>query len=133
MSEHLPPSMDTLCKVYVKIRTAKQEKTKEYEEVIAGLDAKLEELESVMKDMLVAAGAKSIKTEHGTVYAQTKTRYYPMDWHAFGNWVIQNNAIDLLEKRVAQGNMTKWLESDPNNPPPGIQADTQLTVTVRKA
>ena len=126
-------NIDTLCKVYVKIRTKKQELVKAHEEELEGLNAKLEQLSGAMKDMLATAGAKSIKTDHGTVYATTKTRYYPMDWGAFGNWVIENKAIDLLEKRVAQSNITKWLEDCPTNPPPGLQADTEQTVTVRKA
>lgn len=125
--------VDTLCKIYVKIRTAKSELTKDYEAKLAELDGKLDQLAAVMKDKLAEAGAKSIKTEHGTVYATTKTRFYPMDFGAFGDWIVKNDAIDLLEKRVAQSNMAKWLEENPTNPPPGIQAETTQTVTVRKA
>jgi len=127
------PTVDDLCRVYVKIREKKREKVKEYEEAIAVLDGKLDTLAGAMKDMLAAAGAQSIKTEHGTVYAQLKTRYYPMDWSVFGDWVVKNNAIDLLEKRVSQGNMKNWLEQFPTNPPPGMQADSEVTVTVRKS
>lgn len=127
------PNMDSLCAVYVKIRTKKQEVAKKYEEEIADFDTKLDMLAATMKDMLAATGATSMKTVHGTVYAQTKTRYYPMDWSVFGEWVMKNGAIDLLEKRVAQSNVAKWLESEPSNPPPGLQADTVKTVTVRKA
>ena len=61
------PSMDTLCNVYVKIRTKKQEIQKKADEDIASLDAQLNEVASTMKDMLTAAGASSIKTAHGTV------------------------------------------------------------------
>lgn len=125
--------VDTLCKIYVKIRTAKSELTKDYEAKLAELDGKLDQVAAVMKDRLAEAGAKSIKTEHGTVYATTKTRFYPMDFGAFGAWIVKNDAIDLLEKRVAQSNMAKWLEENPTNPPPGIQAETTQTVTVRKA
>lgn len=127
------PSVDTLCKIYVKIRAAKAELTKNYEAGLADLDTKLDQIAVVMKDKLAAAGATSIKTEHGTVYATKKTRFYPMDFGAFGAWIVKNDAIDLLEKRVAQSNMAKWLEENPTNPPPGIQAETTQTVTVRKA
>lgn len=127
------PSMDTLCNVYVKIRNTKQDVQKKADDEIAKLDAQLAEVSGVMKDMLTAAGASSIKTAHGTVYAQTKTKFYPMDWDRFGAWVIENQAIDLLEKRVSQGNMSKWLEEYPTKVPPGLQAEQTLTVTVRKA
>lgn len=127
------PSMDTLCGVYVKIREKKRLLTKEYDEAVGALDEKLATLSGVMKDMLVEAGGTSMKTDHGTVYITTKTKYYPMDWGAFGDWIIKNNAIDLLEKRVAQTNTAKWLEEFPTNPPPGLQADSEKTVTVRKS
>jgi len=126
-------SMDDLCRIYIKIRNKKQETTKEYDEAVAALDEKLATLSGAMKDILVATGAQSVKTEHGTVYSTTKTRYYPMDWSVFGQWVIQNNAIDLLEKRVAQKNTAQWLEENPTNPPPGLQAESEQTVTVRKS
>lgn len=126
-------SVDTLCKVYVRIRAKKADITKAYEAEVAELDGHLDKLAATMKDKLAEAGAKSIKTEHGTVYATTKTRFYPMDFGAFGDWIVKNNAIDLLEKRVAQTNMAKWLEENPTNPPPGVQAETVMTVTVRKA
>jgi len=127
------PSMDDLCRIYVKIREKKLQTTKEFDEAIAILDEKLATLASTMKDILIATGAQSVKTEHGTVYSTIKTRYYPMDWSVFGQWIVKNNAIDLLEKRVAQKNTAQWLEENPTNPPPGLQAESEQTVTVRKA
>ena len=126
------PTVDQLCNVYVKIREKKREMVKKYEEEIALYDGKLDALAGAMKDMLVAAGAPSMKTDHGTVYSQVKTRYYPMDWSVFKTWIVQNDAVDLLEKRVAQTNVKQWLEENPTNPPPGLQAESELTVTVRK-
>lgn len=127
------PSMDDLCKVYVKIRTKKQELEKQHEAEVAVLNEKLQIISSTMKDLMVSLGTKSVKTDHGTAYVQEKTRYYPMDWSLFGNWIVANNAVDLLEKRVAQGNMKEWVEANPTNVPPGVQAETELTVTVRKS
>lgn len=127
------PTLDDLCRIYVKIRTKKQEVTKAYDDEIAAYDVKLATLAAAMKDMLVAAGMKSAKTEHGTAYVTEKVKYYPMDWSVFGTWVVENKALDLLEKRVAQRNMAQWLEENPTNPPPGLQADSEMTVTVRKA
>ena len=125
--------MDDLCRIYVKIRTKKQDIAKKLEEEIALLDGKLDMLSAAMKDMLVAAGAKSINTDHGTVYATVRTKYYPMDWGVFNQWVMTNGAVELLEKRVSQKNMAQWLEENPTNPPPGLQAEAEQTVTVRKA
>lgn len=128
-----PLGMDVLCKTYVIIREHKKKIVAAHEAEVAKLDEQLDLLASTMKDTLVATGGTSLKTPYGTVYAQTKTRFFPMDWGVFTSWVLQNQAVDLLEKRVAQGNMQKWLDENPTNPPPGIQAQSEMTVTVRKA
>ncbi len=126
------PSMDVLCKMYVRVRDKKRALTKEYEEQVAALDESLNTISAAMKDIMVATGTKSMKTDHGTAYITQKVRYYPMDWSAFGQWIVENNAIDLLEKRVAQTNMHTWITDHPTKTPPGLQADPELVVTVRK-
>jgi len=126
-------SMDKLAQIYIKIRTKKQEITKELESQVEALDAQLKEVASAMKEQLVAAGGTSLKTEHGTIYLTKKQRFYPMDWTVFGQWVVANNAVELLEKRIAQNNTAQWLEDNPTNPPPGLQCEAELTVTVRKS
>jgi hypothetical protein len=125
--------MDSLCKIYVKMRDKKQELVREHDAQVAELDAKMQSIASAMKDLMTSLGTSSMKTAHGTAYLQHKTRYYPMDWSLFGAWIVENNAIDLLEKRVAQGNMKEWIAANPTKAPPGVQADTEVTVTVRKA
>ena len=125
-------SVDKLCLVYRKMRDKKGELTKEYESKIAELDKQMAAISSALKDAMTELKVTSMKTEHGTAYIQPKTRFYAIDWESFGTWVVANNAIDLVEKRVAQGNMKQWLEEHPTNPPPGLQADTEITVVVRK-
>jgi metal-dependent amidase/aminoacylase/carboxypeptidase family protein len=124
--------MDKLAEVYIKIRTKKQEVTKDLESQIEELDGQLKEIAGAMKEQLVAAGGSSLKTNHGTIYLTKKQRFYPMDWDAFNKWVVDNNAVALLEKRIAQKNTEQWLEENPTNPPPGLQCEAELTVTVRK-
>lgn len=126
------PSVDKLCAIYRKMRDKKGEITKEYEEKIGAIEQQMAIVANTLKDVLTELNVKSMRTEHGTVYIQPKTKYYAMDWSVFGAWVVANNAVDLLEKRVAQGNMKQWLEDNPSNPPPGLQADTEITVVVRK-
>jgi len=125
-------SVDLLCKVYRKIRDKKAEITKEYDVKIAELEKQQDTVAACLKDILVQHKVQTMKTEHGTAYLQPKIRYYAIDWSAFGEWVVKNNAVDLLEKRVAQGNMKQWLEDNPTNPPPGLEVDSQITVIVRK-
>lgn len=125
-------SVDKLCAVYRKMRDKKGELTKEYEEKVAEIDKQMAVISDALKEAMTELNVKAMHTESGTVYIQQKTRYYAIDWNAFGAWIVANNAFDLVAKRVSQVNMKQWLETNPTNPPPGVQADTEITVMVRK-
>ena len=124
--------MDKLAKIYLKIRTRVQLLTQEYEKEKAGLEAQKAEIANAMRDQMKALGSKSVKTEYGTVMLGVKTRYSTQDWDAFKDFCISNNTIDLLERRIAQRNMAKWLEDNPEDVPPGLNSDSEYEVTVRK-
>jgi hypothetical protein len=124
--------MDKLAKIYLKIRTRVQLLTQEYEKEKAGLEAQKAEVANAMRDQMKALGSKSVKTEYGTVMLGVKTRYSTKDWDAFKDFCISNNTIDLLERRIAQRNMAKWLEDNPEDVPPGLNSDSEYEVTVRK-
>jgi hypothetical protein len=124
--------MDKLAKIYLKIRTRVQLLTQEYEKEKAGLESQKAEIANAMRDQMKALGSKSVKTEYGTVMLGVKTRYSTQDWDAFKDFCISNNTIDLLERRIAQRNMAKWLEDNPEDVPPGLNSDSEYEVTVRK-
>ena len=124
--------MDKLAKIYLVIRTRVQLLTQEYEKEKAGLEAQKAEVANAMRDQMKALGSKSVKTEYGTVMLGVKTRYSTQDWDAFKDFCISNNTIDLLERRIAQRNMAKWLEENPEDVPPGLNSDSEYEVTVRK-
>lgn len=124
--------MDRLAKVYLKIRAAKQELTQEYEVDLSVLEAQESEIKNAMKAQMLALGSKSIRTDAGTVMLGQKTRYHTQDWGSFKEFVIQNDALDLLERRIAQTNMAKFLEENPGLVPPGLNSDTEYQVSVRK-
>lgn len=130
-TEDLVP-MDRLAKIYLKIRTSVQLLTQDYEKQKAGLEAQKSEIANAMRDQMKALGSKSVKTEYGTVMLGVKTRYTTQDWDSFKDFCIKNNTIDLLERRIAQRNMAKWLEENPEDVPPGLNSDSEYEVTVRK-
>jgi hypothetical protein len=49
--------------------------------------------------------------------------------HAF---IVENNLPQLLEKRLNQGAVKQLLEESPEMVPPGVNADSEYTITVRK-
>jgi len=126
------PPLDKLAEVYIKIRTRIAEVTKAYDEEVEGLKAQQAEVAGAMKDLLQQLNVRSVNTAGGTVVLTEKVRYFPSDWAEFKNFVKENDAFDLMEKRIAQSNMAKYLEENPDKYPPGLQSETEITVSVRK-
>jgi hypothetical protein len=124
--------MDRLAKIYLKIRTAKQKLTQDYEAELGGLESQESEIKNAMKAQLLALGAKTLRTDAGTVMLGQKTRYHTQDWSSFKEFMVKHDALDLLEKRIAQTNMAKFLEENPGLVPPGLNSDTEYQVSVRK-
>ena len=123
-------SIGKLARVYIKIRAARAEKQKELDD----MEEQQKEISLAMKDILLAEGCKSMKTEFGTVSLGKSTRYYTNDWPNYDKWIIENNLppSSMFEKRLAQKNMAEFLEEHPGVVPPGLNSETEFTVSVRK-
>ena len=127
-----PIPLDRLAKIYIKMRSSLQELQQEY-------DAKIEELKSqqavianAMKDQLLALGSESVKTVSGTIILGKRTRYYTLDWDSFKRFVVEHDAVDLLERRIHQGNLQQFLTDNPDDVPPGLNAESEYQISVRK-
>jgi hypothetical protein len=124
--------LDKLARVYRKIYTKVQELTKVYETELEELKLKQDEIKSAMKDQMLALGTNSVRTDEGTIILSQKTRYYTDDWDSFKQFVVEHDAIDLFEKRIAQKNMSMFLEENPGVVPAGLNSMSEYAVTVRK-
>lgn len=131
MTEETVP-LDRLAKVYIKIRDKVAELTKDYESQVEALKAQQATVADSIKEQLRATNALSAKTEYGTVSLVTKIRYEAMDRDAFKAFVLEHQAIDLLELRIAQVNMGKFLEANPGVVPQGLNVRSEIQVSVRK-
>ena len=122
-----------LVEVYVAIRAERDKLKQVYEAEDAALK---EDLNSITSSLLVACNtinADSIKTAHGTVMRQMKERYSCSDWDSFYKFVLDNEAVHLLERRVHQGNMKTYIEENSNDGlPPGTSVMREYEISVRK-
>jgi DNA repair exonuclease SbcCD ATPase subunit len=126
VEDELP--VDKLVRIYMKMRSAIQD-------LDAQIEAIKEQQQSVkneIKDRMRGTGVKSLRTDHGTVSLMEKTRYYTNDWDSFKKFMVEHDALDLLEKRIAQSNMKLFLEENPGAIPPGLNSDTEFDISVRK-
>ena len=124
--------LDKLARVHRKIYARVQELTQQYESEIEELKAKQDEIKTAMKDQMMALGTNSVRTPEGTIILSQKTRYYTDDWDSFKTFVVEHDALDLFEKRIAQKNMATFLEENPGVVPAGLNSMSEYAVTVRK-
>lgn len=123
---------DKLVKTYVKIRDARKELTEKYEKEDAELKEAMDTIEQQLLDACKTIGADSIRTPYGTVSRTVKKRYWTNDWHSFHEFLKEHEVFDLLEKRIAQTNMSTFLEENPDLHPPGLNVDSRYSVVVRR-
>jgi hypothetical protein len=126
MEDQVP--VDKLVRIYMKMRAAVQD-------LDAQIEAIKEQQQSVkneIKDRMRDTGVKSLRTDHGTVSLMEKTRFYTTDWDSFKKFMVEQDALDLLEKRISQTNMKLFLEENPGAVPPGLNSDTEFDISVRK-
>lgn len=124
--------LDRLAKIYRKIRAEIATLTQEYDTKVEALKAQQDELKNAMKDMMKTMGVTSVRTAQGTVVLSVKTRYNTLDWDSFKKFVVEHDAVDLLEKRIAQTNMSQFLEENPGLVPPGLNSHAEYDISVRK-
>jgi len=120
--------MDKLARMYMKMRNAIQELDKQIENI----KEQQQEVKNAMKDQMLAIGTKSVRTTSGTITIKEKSRFYTQDWDSFKKFIIEHDAVDLLEKRIAQSNMQTFLEENPKLHPPGLNSMSEFDVSVTK-
>jgi hypothetical protein len=131
MDEETIP-LDKLAKVYRKIRSEIEVLTQEYDNKVEQLKATQDEIKNAMREQMKAMGVKSVNTPQGTVVMSVKTRYSTADWDSFKKFVVEHDALDLFEKRIAQLNMKQFLEENPGKVPPGLNSQSEYDISVRK-
>ena len=126
-------SAEKLAEIYVKIRDARSALKERFEEEDSALKEQLDTLAGKMLDLCKDIDADSIRTSAGTIIRKVDTRYWTTDWEAMYQFIEENEAFPLLEKRIHQTNMKQFLEEHPDKLPVGLQADSKYTVVVRRS
>lgn len=128
--------MDTevLVEAYINVRGQREKLLREYEAADANLKEDLRRLEVALLDICNTVNADSIKTTHGTVMRKMNERFFCNDWDNFYRYVLDNKAVQLLERRIHQGNFKEHMrEVEGDGLPPGVNVMREFGVTVRKS
>jgi hypothetical protein len=128
-----PIPVEKLARIYLKMRDKKSEITKEFDAQIASIESGMKQVKAEILEHMKAIGAESIRTESGTVYRTIRKVYSTTDWESMHKFILEHQAPELLEKRIQQTNMTAFLEENPDLLPPGLNANMEYSVNVRRS
>jgi hypothetical protein len=133
MSETTELNLDELVKIYLTIRNEREKLKSSWEVKDGELEQEMKLLEQSMLTVCNDTNASSIRTESGTVIRSLKERFTTNDWDNFKKFVLDNEAIDLLERRIHQGNFKEFMaEHKDDGLPPGVNVMREFTIVVRK-
>ena len=133
MSETTELKLDDLVNVYLTIRNEREKLKASWEVKDGELEQDMKSLEQSMLTICNDTNASSIRTESGTVIRSLKERFTTNDWDNFKKFVLDNEAIDLLERRIHQGNFKEFMaEHQGEGLPPGVNVMREFTIVVRK-
>ena len=125
-------SVEKLVKVYIKMRDKHTEMLREYQEQEKQLKDKMAKVKEALLDHCKEHNVDSVRTGEGLFFRTVKQNYWTSDWESMGKFVVEHNAPELLEKRLHQGNIKQFLEENPTLLPPGINVDSEYSVTIRR-
>jgi len=124
--------VNTLVQEYIALRDAKDEIKREAEVKMQELEGQMDEISQTLLDHFKESGIDKAGTPFGTAYRTIKSRYWTNDWDAMYTFIAENNAYELLEKRLHQTNMKQFLEENPDVQPKGLNIDNEYKIVVRR-
>jgi hypothetical protein len=127
------PTLEQLTKVYIKIRDSRRVLEQAFKAEDEKLQEQIRAIEEQMLDICKKFNASSIKTEAGTVIRSVKSRYWTNDWDSMYQFIRENSAFALLERRLHQSHMKQFLDENPDLTPIGLNVDKEYTVVVRRS
>lgn len=124
-------SANDIIGAYVKLRAEKDRETAEYKARVKSIDERMKKLEVWLQMWLTTENVNSVNTDAGTAYKTTVEQATVSDMNSFIEFVKENEAWHLLEKRVSKTGVRELLDAD-EPLPPGINWYVTTAINVRK-
>ena len=123
---------DKLAKTYLRIRAERSMLSAKYKEEDGKLIRQMDTVKQAMLDQCEAHNVESVRTSEGLFFRSTKKKYWVSEWDAMHRLIVEENAPQLLDKRINQANMREFLEENPDLKPEGLEIEEEVTISVRK-
>tara|TARA_R110002153_G_scaffold128666_1_gene277256 strand:+ start:185 stop:589 length:405 start_codon:yes stop_codon:yes gene_type:complete len=102
------------------------------ESQISEIKTKRTQVQEALNEACRTLNVTSIKTNVGTLTRKLKTRYWTSDWPQMYKFMKENDALELVEKRIQQSNIKQFISDNPEISPPGLQSTSEYTVSILK-
>mgnify|MGYP003435984278 CR=1 FL=1 len=124
--------LSTLVEKYISLRDRKQAIVNEAKEKAAKFDAVLDKMEGMLLSTFNDLGMDSVKTSAGTAYKSTRTSATVADWDSVLGFIQENEAFNMLERRVNKVAVAEYREVN-DALPPGIDWRSEVVINVRRS
>mgnify|MGYP000922510584 CR=1 FL=1 len=124
-------NIDQVIDAYVKLRDKKAAIDAEAKEKTKDIRANLEQLEAFIMKQADAQGVTSFKTKHGTAFVTSVDTATVADWDAVLDFIRENEAYDMLERRVNKTAVRGYIDAN-SKVPSGVNFGSRLSINVRR-
>jgi hypothetical protein len=130
--KNMDVSVDKLVSVYIKMRDERDRITREMNQQLENIQTQMNVVKTELLNICKETGVESFRTPFGTAYRTIKSRYWTNDWESFYKFMKENEAMELLEKRICQTNVKQFLEENPDTHPAGLQVEKEYAITIKR-
>ena len=125
-------SLDEMAGAFLAIRNKISETQKKADKEIKVLQKQKDLIAAELDKRFDQDGVNSINTNSGTIVRSIRERYWTSDWANLCKIIKEEDAFDLIEQRIHQGNIKKFLEEHPNTHIRGLNVESKYSITVRR-
>lgn len=120
--------------LYRKVQERIDGKAKLFEDSVARDKHALEQLELIMLQMLKAQGTDKMNVPGVAEVKIVMKRVFGCgDWDLFYTWLVTQNKVELLQKRIHEGNMQGFIDEHGGDfLPPGVNVHTEAVIKLLK-
>lgn len=124
-------SKNELTKLYVEIRDRIAARKAIFDKADGDDKTLLRKIELVLMTKMDEEGEESFRTEFGTAFITTTDYANVAQWDTFLDFIKNNDAFDMLERRCSKTAVREYIKSS-KTPPPGINYGARRELAIRR-
>ena len=124
-------TLNKLTETYIKIRSKRTDLSSEFKKKDDGLKEQQDKIKAALLEYLKDNDINSVGTDAGMFYRSQKRRYWTSDWESMHKFILEHEAPEFLEKRLNQTAVKEFLEENPDILPPGLNVQSEYTISIR--